>query len=170
MPISTAPIRRLLEEITGRSGFGRGETEGSGGRLAGREFLGGTVELHRRLLAKREVHARRPRRQAVARLLEIALATHDAGAAQTYLARAGEMANQGEEPALYLIYPEGNCISSSPETPYLQVGESKYGKPILDRVIHRAHAVALTGPSRRKEAATSTTVSPAAPRSARPPT
>lgn len=41
----------------------------------------------------------------------------------------------GEEPALYLIYPEGNCISSSPETPYLQIGESKYGKPILDRVI-----------------------------------
>jgi len=38
-------------------------------------------------------------------------------------------------PALYLIYPEGNCISSSPETPYLQLGESKYGKPILDRII-----------------------------------
>lgn len=45
---------------------------------------------------------------------------------------------QGEEPALYLIYPEGNCISTSPETPYLQVGESKYGKPILDRVIRPA--------------------------------
>ncbi|MFA5940724.1 MAG: proteasome-type protease [Sinimarinibacterium sp.] len=45
---------------------------------------------------------------------------------------------QGEEPALYLIYPEGNCISSSPETPYLQIGESKYGKPILDRVIRPA--------------------------------
>jgi putative proteasome-type protease len=42
---------------------------------------------------------------------------------------------RGEEPALYLIYPEGNCIASSPETPYLQIGESKYGKPILDRVI-----------------------------------
>ena len=42
---------------------------------------------------------------------------------------------QGEEPALYLIYPEGNCISVSPETPYLQIGESKYGKPILDRII-----------------------------------
>ncbi len=42
---------------------------------------------------------------------------------------------QGEEPCLYLIYPEGNCISTSPETPYLQIGESKYGKPILDRVI-----------------------------------
>lgn len=41
----------------------------------------------------------------------------------------------GEEPALYLIYPEGNCISASAETPYLQIGESKYGKPILDRII-----------------------------------
>ena len=42
---------------------------------------------------------------------------------------------QGEAPALYLVYPEGNCIASSPETPYLQLGESKYGKPILDRII-----------------------------------
>ena len=41
----------------------------------------------------------------------------------------------GEEPALYLVYPEGNCISASPETPFLQIGESKYGKPILDRII-----------------------------------
>ena len=42
---------------------------------------------------------------------------------------------RGEPPALYLIYPEGNCIWCSPETPYLQLGESKYGKPILDRII-----------------------------------
>jgi putative proteasome-type protease len=42
---------------------------------------------------------------------------------------------RGEDPALYLVYPEGNCIGSSPETPYLQLGESKYGKPILDRII-----------------------------------
>jgi putative proteasome-type protease len=41
----------------------------------------------------------------------------------------------GAPPTLYLIYPEGNCIASSPETPYLQLGESKYGKPILDRII-----------------------------------
>jgi putative proteasome-type protease len=41
----------------------------------------------------------------------------------------------GEDPAIYLIYPEGNCIAASPETPYLQIGESKYGKPILDRII-----------------------------------
>jgi putative proteasome-type protease len=43
---------------------------------------------------------------------------------------------RGEEPAVYLIYPLGNCIAASPETPYLQIGESKYGKPILDRIIH----------------------------------
>ncbi|NKF21325.1 peptidase [Solimonas marina] len=42
---------------------------------------------------------------------------------------------QGEEPSIYMIYPEGNCIASSPETPFLQIGEHKYGKPILDRVI-----------------------------------
>ncbi|MGH8459182.1 MAG: peptidase, partial [Nevskiales bacterium] len=42
---------------------------------------------------------------------------------------------KGEEPALYMIYPIGNCIATSPETPFLQIGESKYGKPILDRII-----------------------------------
>lgn len=36
---------------------------------------------------------------------------------------------------IYLIYPQGNYIAASPETSYLQIGESKYGKPILDRVI-----------------------------------
>ena len=33
------------------------------------------------------------------------------------------------------IYPEGNHITSSKDTPYLQIGEHKYGKPILDRII-----------------------------------
>lgn len=42
---------------------------------------------------------------------------------------------RGEAPALFLIYPEGNCISTSPESSFLQVGELKYGKPILDRVV-----------------------------------
>lgn len=35
----------------------------------------------------------------------------------------------------YMVYPEGNFIESSNQVPYLQIGESKYGKPILDRVI-----------------------------------
>lgn len=41
----------------------------------------------------------------------------------------------GRQPEIYLVYPQGNYISASPETPYLQIGENKYGKPILDRVI-----------------------------------
>lgn len=41
----------------------------------------------------------------------------------------------GETPEIFLIYPQGNYISASPETPYLQIGENKYGKPILDRII-----------------------------------
>ncbi len=40
-----------------------------------------------------------------------------------------------QPPEIYLVYPQGNYISASPETPYLQIGENKYGKPILDRVI-----------------------------------
>ena len=34
-----------------------------------------------------------------------------------------------------LVYPEGNHITTSDDTPYLQIGESKYGKPILDRIL-----------------------------------
>ena len=40
-----------------------------------------------------------------------------------------------EPPAVHLIYPEGNHITTSRATPYLQIGETKYGKPILDRII-----------------------------------
>jgi len=39
-----------------------------------------------------------------------------------------------ERPRLFQIYPEGNFIEATDETPYLQIGEHKYGKPILDRV------------------------------------
>ena len=41
----------------------------------------------------------------------------------------------GNPPQLTLIYPQGNHISTSRQTPFLQIGESKYGKPILDRII-----------------------------------
>jgi putative proteasome-type protease len=42
----------------------------------------------------------------------------------------------GENPELYLIYSQGNCIQATKETPFLQIGETKYGKPILDRTIN----------------------------------
>ncbi|MFT7286621.1 MAG: putative proteasome-type protease [Halieaceae bacterium] len=38
-------------------------------------------------------------------------------------------------PELYMIYPEGNHITASGLYPYLQIGEVKYGKPILDRIV-----------------------------------
>jgi putative proteasome-type protease len=37
-------------------------------------------------------------------------------------------------PRLYQIYSEGNFIEASDDTPFFQIGEHKYGKPILDRV------------------------------------
>jgi putative proteasome-type protease len=42
---------------------------------------------------------------------------------------------KGEETQLFLIYSQGNFIQATPETPFLQIGETKYGKPILDRTI-----------------------------------
>lgn len=41
----------------------------------------------------------------------------------------------GSDHRIVMIYPEGNHITSSKDTPFLQIGESKYGKPILDRII-----------------------------------
>ena len=48
----------------------------------------------------------------------------------------------GEEPRLFHIYSAGNFIESSRDTPYFQIGESKYGKPIIDRVISRSSSLA----------------------------
>lgn len=52
---------------------------------------------------------------------------------ETTLLLGGQIA--GQEHGLMLIYPQGNYIAASPETPYLQIGESKYGKPGLDRIV-----------------------------------
>ena len=41
---------------------------------------------------------------------------------------------ENEPPRLFQIYPEGNFIAANDDTPFLQIGEHKYGKPILDRV------------------------------------
>ncbi|MCB1370188.1 MAG: peptidase [Rhodovulum sp.] len=44
---------------------------------------------------------------------------------------------KGGQMRLFMIYPEGNFIEATEDTPYLQIGEHKYGKPILDRVVTR---------------------------------
>jgi putative proteasome-type protease len=40
---------------------------------------------------------------------------------------------KGAEPRLFLVYPEGNFIEASQDTPFFQIGEAKYGKPIMVR-------------------------------------
>jgi putative proteasome-type protease len=42
---------------------------------------------------------------------------------------------KGEAPNLMLIYPQGNPLQATEDSPYLQIGETKYGRPILDRGI-----------------------------------
>jgi putative proteasome-type protease len=42
---------------------------------------------------------------------------------------------KGQDCEIFHVYPQGNYIKASIETPYLQIGENKYGKPILDRII-----------------------------------
>jgi len=49
---------------------------------------------------------------------------------------------RGGDMRMFLIYPEGNFIEATEDTPFLQIGEHKYGKPILDRVVRRKTSIA----------------------------
>jgi putative proteasome-type protease len=49
---------------------------------------------------------------------------------------------KGEDPRLFRIYAEGNFIEAGEDTQFLQTGEAKYGKPIIDRVIGPATSLA----------------------------
>ena len=49
---------------------------------------------------------------------------------------------RGEAVRLFRIYAEGNFIEAGEDTPYFQTGETKYGKPIIDRVIKRSTSLA----------------------------
>jgi putative proteasome-type protease len=48
---------------------------------------------------------------------------------------------KGELPRLFSVYSPGNFIEATPETSYFQIGESKYGKPIIDRVLRRSSSL-----------------------------
>lgn len=69
---------------------------------------------------------------AVRQEIDEKLATMKQGASATMLVAAQR---KGGEMRLFLIYPEGNFIEATEDTPFLQIGEHKYGKPILDRVV-----------------------------------
>ena len=68
-----------------------------------------------------------------------------AGTFSATLILAGQI--RGMEPRLFLIYPEGNFIEASFDTPFFQVGETKYGRPIIlrgyDRTMSFSDAVKL---------------------------
>lgn len=72
--------------------------------------------------AIREVH----------RLEGTALAAHDISFDVSFLL-GGQI--KGARMRLFMVYPAGNFIESTADTPYLQIGEYKYGKPVLDRAI-----------------------------------
>ncbi|MEJ7926799.1 peptidase [Sphingobium sp. AN641] len=57
----------------------------------------------------------------------------DGSGARASIMIAGQ--RKGGKPRLYLIYSAGNFIEATADTPFFQIGEHKYGKPILDRII-----------------------------------
>ena len=67
------------------------------------------------------------------------LATMRQGASASMIVAAQR---KGGAMRLFLIYPEGNFIEATEDTPFLQIGEHKYGKPILDRVVKPATSLA----------------------------
>jgi putative proteasome-type protease len=88
----------------------------------------------------------------VGRLLRSTIQSQDADNGQTgsgafaaSIIVAGQIA--GMEPRMFLIYPEGNFIEASSDTPFFQIGETKYGRPILlrgyDRDMEFADAIKL---------------------------
>ncbi len=71
---------------------------------------------------------------------EYASALNESGVSgQATLIIGGQIRGQPHD--IHLVYPQGNYIAASPQTPYLQIGESKYGKPVLDRIL--VHSLSL---------------------------
>ena len=62
---------------------------------------------------------------------------------ETSLILGGQI--QGQPPDIMLIYPQGNYITASEQRPFLQIGESKYGKPVLDRLLNPGLSLATGG-------------------------
>ena len=74
-------------------------------------------------------------REVGATLKEVITSTSDSGAEAAAFGATMILGGQikGSEPRLFLIYPEGNFIEASQDNPFFQIGETKYGKPILVR-------------------------------------
>ncbi len=81
-------------------------------------------------------HAARIVGECVRRVSEVDRASleRDNFSFNVHLLLGGQVGSQ--PPALYLIYPQGNPLQATEDSPYLQLGEVKYGRPILDRGIY----------------------------------
>ena len=74
--------------------------------------------------------------QYLGRLSRDVVATHEAtlgSAATATFILGGQIV--GEQPGIFLVYPEGNYIHASDEVPFLQIGEAKYGKFFLELAV-----------------------------------
>jgi putative proteasome-type protease len=69
--------------------------------------------------------------------LDRAALEQDKYAYNIHLLMGGQVGS--EKPHLYLVYPQGNPLAATEESPYLQIGECKYGRPILDRGVRYEH-------------------------------
>ena len=112
----TQTLIAKLEEATEEDPDGEGSIFKSGSTLQ-------TVEMIGSLLSEvsSEIHTKLERMEQ---------------SATASLIVAGQ--SKGGKQRLFLVYPEGNFIEATHDTPFLQIGEHKYGKPILDRVIQRS--------------------------------
>lgn len=110
----------------------------SAGNLATTQAVVG--RLKRDLETEGGLHAVAHISEAAARVGELSVEAQQGGregqeggaAFQAAFILAGQIA--GDDPGVFMIYPQGNYIATTAETPYLQLGEVKYGKPILDRL------------------------------------
>lgn len=61
---------------------------------------------------------------------------HDSGLRFNSHAIIGGHMPGDDAPTLFMVYPEGNWIDATPDSPYFIIGRTSYGKPILDRLLH----------------------------------
>ena len=117
-------IRRDLDQASEQ-----GLPEGAPGSSAYPAAVGGNLLRPRYLFEAAEYVGR----ISLAVQREHGPALNQAGvSAETTFILGGQIA--GQPHGLMLIYPQGNYFAASPETPYLQIGENKYGKPAVDRI------------------------------------
>ena len=113
------------------------------GNLATTQGVVSQLEERNKALAERknsllEVPTMYQAASLVGRLLRDTIAASDkvngqeaAGSFTASMIVAGQI--KGGEPRLFLVYPEGNFIEASFDTPFFQIGETKYGRPIIIR-------------------------------------